>query len=52
MLFEAAFHRALLKHCDVYTDRTDGGYMVQIGNHDFTGGSLIEAYAKALEWLK
>lgn len=52
LAFEATFHRALLERGDVYTHHIGGTYTVQTGDHDFTGGSLIEAYAKALEWLK
>lgn len=52
LAFEASFHRALLACGDVYTHHIGGTYTVQTGDHDFTGGSLIEAYAKALEWLK
>lgn len=52
LVMEAAFHRALLERGDVYTHHIGGTYTVQTGDHDFTGGSLIEAYAKALEWLK
>ena len=52
LMFEASFHRALIARGDVYTHHLMGTYTVQIGDHDFTGGSLIEAYAKALEWLK
>ena len=49
---EASFHRALLERGDVYTAFVNPTYHVQIADHDFTGGSLIEAYAAALEWLK
>ena len=52
IVFEAAFHRALIARGDVYTHHLNGTYTVQTGDHDFTGGSLIEAYAAALEWLK
>ena len=52
MLFEASFHRALMQRGDVYTHHLNGTYTVQTGDHDFTGGSLIEAYAAALEYHK
>ena len=53
MLFEAAFHRALLKLGYVFTENSvTGEYCVQACDFDFTGGSLIEAYANALRGLK
>lgn len=51
-VFEASFHRSLMKRGDVYTRHTHGLFTVQVADKDFDAGSLIEAYAKALEWLK
>lgn len=54
--FEASFHRALMARGDdrgdVYASHFRGTYTVQIDDHDFCAPTLIEAYAKALEWLK
>ena len=52
MAFEASFHRALLKRGDVYVTMLGESATVQVRDMDFTAASLIEAYAKALEWLK
>lgn len=53
MLFEASFHRAL--HKNTYSVLTEIAYeyaRVTVQHHTFEAPSLIEAYAKALEWLK
>jgi hypothetical protein len=52
LAFEAAFMRALLAKTDVYATPSHGGYTVQVRDLDFEAPTLIEAYAKALEWLK
>jgi hypothetical protein len=52
LMFEAAFHRALLAKTDVYATPSHGGYTVQVRDLDFEAPTLIEAYAKALDWLK
>jgi hypothetical protein len=52
LMFEAAFHRALLAKIDVYATPSHGWYTVQVRDLDFEAPTLIEAYAKALEWLK
>jgi hypothetical protein len=53
LMFEASFHRALLANTDyVYVVKDTERYSVQICDTDFEAATLIEAYAKALEWLK
>ena len=54
MLFEASFHRKLVATNEnvLVTKATTEWYYVKISNKVFEAASLIEAYAKALEWLK
>jgi hypothetical protein len=56
LAFEASFHRKLADGRDVLTMSMMAGgiraYQVQVDDHDFYAVNLIEAYAKALEWLK
>jgi hypothetical protein len=53
LAFEASFHRAIRKHtyCMRVEDHGDMMYVI-VKHHQFEAASLIEAYAKALEWLK
>ena len=53
LLFEASFHRAILKHtyCIRVEDHIDIKYVI-VKHRQFEAPTLIEAYAKALEWLK
>lgn len=53
LMFEASFHRAIRKHtyCMRVEDHKDQIYVI-VKHHQFEAPTLIEAYAKALEWLK
>lgn len=53
LAFEASFHRAIRKHtyCMRVEDHKDQIYVI-VKHHQFEAPTLIEAYAKALEWLK
>lgn len=53
LVFEASFHRAILKHtyCMRVEDHKEQIYVI-VKHHQFEAPTLIEAYAKALEWLK
>lgn len=53
LAFEASFHRAIRKHtyCMRVEDHKEQIYVI-VKHHQFEAPSLIEAYAKALEWLK
>jgi len=53
LLFEASFPRAILKYtyCMRVEDHGDIKHVV-VKHHQFEAPTLIEAYAKALEWLK
>lgn len=52
LMFEASFHRAILARTNVSVDKWPDGYIVRVQSHSFDSPRLIEAYAKALEWLK
>lgn len=52
LAFEASFHRAILARTHVSVDKWPEGYIVRVQSHSFESPRLIEAYAKALEWLK
>jgi len=53
MMFEASFHRALLKQTySVRVEQWRDWYKVIVKHEEFDAPTLIEAYAKALEWLK
>lgn len=54
LMFEAAFHRELLKLGIVTTYITPkmGTHMVTVKDSTFEGATLIEAYAMAMEWHK
>ena len=53
LMFEASFHREILKYtyCMRVEDHGDIKHVV-VKHHQFEAPTLIEAYAKALEWLK
>jgi hypothetical protein len=52
-MFEATFPRAILKHtyCMRVEDHGDIKHVI-VKHHQFEAPTLIEAYAKALEWLE
>ena len=53
LMFEASFHRELLTY--TYFTRVEKWpdmFKVIVKHEEFEAPSLIEAYAKALEWLK
>jgi hypothetical protein len=52
MMFEAAFHRALLAKGDVYVTPSARGYTIDLDGWYGEATTLIECYAKALEWRK
>lgn len=53
LAFEASFHRSILKYtyCMRVEDHKDQIYVI-VKHHQFEAPTLIEAYARALEWLK
>jgi len=52
-VFEASFQRALQEYSySVITAVSKHCARVTVQHHDFEAPTLIEAYAKALEWLK
>lgn len=53
LMFEASFHRALLKQTySVRVEQWRDWHKVIVKHEEFDAPTLIEAYAKALEWLK
>lgn len=53
LMFEASFHRALLKRtASVRVESWLECFRVIVQHHEFEAKTLIEAYAAALEWLK
>ena len=49
LLFEASYHRALVRDCgDVLVEKERTGYTVQVCDVAYWGESLIEAYANAM----
>ena len=53
LAFEASFHRAIQNHTySVLTEIANESARVTVQHHTFDAPTLIEAYAKALEWLK
>lgn len=53
LMFEASFHRAMLKRtASVRVESWPECFRVIVQHHEFEAPTLIEAYAKALEWLK
>jgi len=53
LMFESVFHRELQQRTySVLTAMSKDSVRVTVQHHDFDAPTLIEAYAKALEWLE
>lgn len=53
LAFEASFNRTLMERTSsVRCERWPDSFQVTVQHHDFDEPTLIEAYAKALEWTK